>query len=448
MGMGAASGLGPDDSLLSPRQRLFKELGERLLRLAAPHKTRIDLVDNLDDEIETLKQKVNVTETERKILQDRLAELEAANAAKNSISGIERQGKGAVLQYVSEQLEHVKQPCKECNRLLRELQRRRRRKKGWVVLKGERKGEWETTSKAAAEKPGRAESCYGHVSIGEDRGWGGGETPDTDDSDSGASEEALEEGVRPKTVADLAKATVETSSGSSSPETFATVVKDVQGVPSNEGDAHAKTSNSPDTAPQAPLQPVDPTTPGQKSVADQVFDALGGTETFSEAEKEESLSKESSSHLNSPTWKSNAEISNANAPASTRKSDSRGINTQKAEKTQVQSPASNEPVKSKAADAVPGIRLSTNNRESAFGPDEEVVARQEITGAAVDAKVAKARLEFAPGAATSDFVCTTRSTQVSTKNGHYARACSGRKAPGTEEGRRRSTRIKVTVRIS
>ena len=138
VGMGAASGLGPDESLLSPRQRLFKELGERLLRLATPHKKRIDLVDNLDEEIETLKQKVNVTETERKILKDKLAELEAANAAKNSIAGIQSQGKGAVLQYVSEQLEHVNSAVQRMAPLAQRIAKEEAAKKGKVTLKGER----------------------------------------------------------------------------------------------------------------------------------------------------------------------------------------------------------------------------------------------------------------------------------------------------------------------
>ena len=99
-----------------------------MLRLATPHKKRIDLVDNLDEEIETLKQKVNVTETERKILKDKLAELEAANAAKNSIAGIQSQGKGAVLQYVSEQLEHVNSAVQRMAPLARNCQGERQKR--------------------------------------------------------------------------------------------------------------------------------------------------------------------------------------------------------------------------------------------------------------------------------------------------------------------------------
>ena len=182
------------------------------------------------------------------------------------------------------------------------------------------------------------------------------ETPAIDDSDSDANEVSSEEGIRPRTVADLAKATAETSSGSSGTETFATVVKEVHDAEDDGGQAGAEATNDSGAAAQTPLQPVDPTTPGQKSVADQVFDALGGTETFSEAETEESLPSESGSHLNSPAWKGCAETSKANTPASTENDVSRGMKTAaKSEKVEAHPPAPNEPVQRQAPDEVPGI---------------------------------------------------------------------------------------------
>ena len=166
VGMGAASGLGPDESLLSPRQRLFKELGERLLRLATPHKKRIDLVDNLDEEIETLKQKVNVTETERKILKDKLAELEAANAAKNSIAGIQSQGKGAVLQYVSEQLEHVNSAVQRMAPLAQRIAKEEAAKKGKGDSEGECGSGGDQTS--CGQTYGRWRPCRGDIPVGKE----------------------------------------------------------------------------------------------------------------------------------------------------------------------------------------------------------------------------------------------------------------------------------------
>ena len=398
IGMGAASGLGPDKELLSPRQRLFKELGERLLRLATPHKKRIDVVDMLDDRIETLKQKVNVTETERKILKSKLAELEAANAEKMKAKKMEQQGHGSVLQYVSEQLAQVNDAVQRMAPLAQRIAKEEAAKKGQNEDKGEEQVEG---ASADAEKGMEAAPTSLLEKVSEGRlAVENGEDPSP--GEDGAD---VAEGVRPRTVADLSRAISEdTSSSGSDSEIFATVVKT---PPLNDGDVSesSESAESPElpgssttSSEKAPLEPIDPTAPGQKSVADQVFDALGGAEVFDEAEKEDepgTSQNHGESHLNMKTWKGNAESGNADAPPFTKKESGVAAVSGNRGKAANGHQSNKADDKNEAKDEVVGVKLSTNHREGSFGPDEELVARQEIVGATVDAKVAKARLEYA-----------------------------------------------------
>jgi chaperonin cofactor prefoldin len=97
-----------DAPKLSKRQQLFKELGERLMRLALPSAKRKELVDHLDDNMNALKKQLHTTEVEKEMFEKQFKELERRRveeeAKKRGDSSASKMSSGQKLHWIEKEL--------------------------------------------------------------------------------------------------------------------------------------------------------------------------------------------------------------------------------------------------------------------------------------------------------------------------------------------------------
>mgnify|MGYP006078236435 CR=1 FL=1 len=350
-------------------------------------------VDHLDDNIENLKHQLNATQTEKVLYEKQVKLLEKQQqeeqAKKRGDSSASKMSAGERLHWIETELQTATEAMSKMGPIADKIAQEAAAKEG-----GEEGGEEEKETSLMEEASG--------------------ETPDIVDKvdEHKAEEDEEDAGEKPTTVPNLAALS---ESDTKDEETYATVVKDDPTADPEDGgsdageaggDAANAANAADDSVPQVPeaALPVDPTSPGQRSVADQVYDALGGDETFGRAEavltkKAGGDTGATTDPLNSKPWKAALNAGDSPSISSTATDEEGTTTTATATTTDATatkgavSPLEHEKQQLDAKDdSLP--TLSTTKPEQ-YGEEEETVARMELVGAKKDAEVAAARVKYA-----------------------------------------------------
>ena len=384
-----------EDVHLSKRQLLFKELGERLLRLAMPSEKRKTLVEHLDNDLTSTKKELNSTAIERTLLAKHVEALEkwkVEEEAKKKGDAASKESKmkpGQQLEWIENELETATQALNKMSPIAQkiaaeaaEAAAKSGEEESKDEMKDETKDEMQDETQPAASLMEEHESPEIVKSIAKD--------VNVVNEDDDAS--------KPKTVSDLSKTSNENKIESDE-MTYATVVNT---DPTDDDDAESSTdddggngddasnqSNNGEQIPE-PNLPTDPTQPGQRSVADQVYDALGGDETFDAAERKVNGKDQKASSSSSLNIEPQEESLNPSSLAADDEIKSQEGKKKEHDKNQ------DDPLESarKKLDTKDLPKLSTNLPDR-YGDSEEAVARMEIVGAKKDAEVATARVKYA-----------------------------------------------------
>jgi hypothetical protein len=367
---------------LSKRQKMFKELGERLLRLAMPSEKRKSLVEHLDENLKSMTTELNTTSVERTMLAKRVEALEKEKVeeeAKKRGDAADKETKmqpGAQLQWIEQELTTASKALEKMGPIAQKIAQEAAKKKTAAGAGDEE----ESSLMEEHESPEIVKTIAKDANV-------------VDENDDSA--------VKPKTVASLSHASGEGEKEEEEDEmTYATVVKDDPNENENEnennsgeeGDNQDDAADSSGMVPE-PVLPTDPTSPGQTSVADQVYNALGGAETFDAAEKKvhgsdknpQSLNTEPREDATTSTTTTEVNDNKPSFPLAAETSKEVGKKKNIVE-------AARETFDDKDG-ALP--KLSTTTSPERFGEEEEAVARLEIVGAKKDAEVATARVKYA-----------------------------------------------------
>ena len=162
-----------------------------------------------------------------------------------------------------------------------------------MTLKGERSGGDQTS---CGQTYGRWRPCRGDIPVGKDRIGRHSETP-LSATLIQMRMRCLQEGIRPRTVQIWPRQQQRLVVGSGTRRS--PVVKEVHDAEDDGGQAGAEATNDRRWA-QTPLQPVDPTTPGQSRGRPSLMHLV---ELRHFLRQKQRILRASGSHLNSPAWK-------------------------------------------------------------------------------------------------------------------------------------------------
>lgn len=403
----------PVQAPLTGKKKIMQELGERLLKMSLPLGER-RTVQTLESkyllakkERERMQGKVDKLEQDLDLLRNRTVAKEEGEKDKEAEEG----PSGKMLSYVRNEINTMAAEMKKVTKKVVKLATKKT--PGFRIPKKEkkRKEDEDDTPKPPA-------AAGNDPTVGEKSGFGSGEgegsaAGKSDDAASGPSDCGKNGcGVKPQTVGNIHDPALKSKDAGDGPSVIPAVVDKVPSAepqgdgckkkkPAGDGSGSASpcgpgehpalpegaVPNSQTAGPYTlgksvyPHEPIDPTSPGQRSVADQVFDALGGDKVFGAAMKGESLEQDPKKLHTDVGF---GESADAKAP----KDATNGLVSGRDETAE----------NMKLLEVGSGPKLKDGKHGfSNMGPEEERVARFELLAESTHLRAEEARLKWMEG---------------------------------------------------